>query len=189
MGQRLSNLNIIREDYIPVSKKKTKSLLKKCNTEEFAKTGNIEELKDCYYIFPDIKPQKIFCPLDTTKQSCYLINNKRIDYYIYKYEPSKIIDNINKFDIDEATKEEYISNITEIADLTPRDNCCNCISFTFYSSYYQSVFDAWNNRYDYSPDIVRIIYTVYAYLLSIKISVKNITRCLPNFISRVYLDI
>jgi len=189
MGQRLSNLNIIREDYIPVSKKKTKSLLKKCNTEEFAKTGNIEELKDCYNIFPDIKPQKIFCPLDTTKQSCYLINNKRIDYYIYKYEPSKIIDNIRKFDIDEATKEEYISTITEIADLTPRDNCCNCISFTFYFLYYQSLFDAWINNDDYSPDIVRYLYTVYAYLLSIKISVTNITRCLPNFISRVYLDI
>jgi hypothetical protein len=189
MGQRLSNLNIKIAEYVPVSKKKTNSDLKKCNTEEFIKTGNIEELKDCYYIFPDIKPQKIFCPLDTTNQSCYLINNKRIDYYIYKYEPSKIIDNINKFDIDDATKEEYISNISEIADLTPRDNCCNCISFTFYTMYYQSLFDAWINYDDYSPDIVTYLYTVYAYLLSIKISVTNITRCLPNFISRVYLDI
>jgi hypothetical protein len=124
-----------------------------------------------------------------SKQSCYLINNKRIDYYIYKYEPKKIIDNIRKFDIDEATKEEYISNIAEIADLTSRDNCCNCISFTLYIRYDQLIFDRWNNHDEYRNDIVEYLYTMYAYLLSIKISVTNITRCLPNFISRIYLDI
>jgi len=186
---RHTNYEIKKDEYIPISQKENKNILEKCNQDKFQETGNIDELKDCYYMFSDINPTKIINPLDpTSEETCYLINNKKLDYYIHKYEPQKVIDNIRNFDISEQIKDNYLEKLSEIADLTPKDNCCNCISFVFYIIYDNIVFENWNNnQFDYT--IIVYLQKIHNYLLSLHISVVNINKCLPDFISRIYLDI
>jgi hypothetical protein len=186
---RHTNSETKDDEYIPISQKENKNPLEKCNQDKFQETGNIDELKDCYYMFPDINPIKIPNPLDpTSEETCYLINNKKLDYYIHKYEPQKVIDNIRNFDISEQIKNNYLEKLSEIADLTPKDNCCNCISFVFYIIYDNNVFENWNNnKFDYT--IIQYLQKIHNYLLSLHISVVNINKCLPDFISRIYLDI
>jgi len=188
-----------KEDYTPESKNKDAKTLSKCNIEKYIETGNIDELKDCYYLhyfFPNFKPQKINNPLDDDER-CYLINNKRDEYYRYKYEPQKVIDHIRDYDIDESIKNEYIANIEEISDLEPKENCCNCITFILYSVYFQEDYNEFNKEDqtfeetdDFNPaEIVTVLSNMYTYLYSLSISIRNIDRNLPEFISRIYLDI
>jgi hypothetical protein len=172
-----------------IQKKRNISPLTKCDSKKFLESGNIEELKDCYYIFPDIKPIEYSNPLDRRSgKKSYLINSKKTDYYIYEYNPEKIIMNIKNFDISDDIKEDYISKLSEIADLTPKQNCCNCISFILYINYDQKIIDNWDNEIP-DEDIYSSLYKLYNFLYSLQLSIINIDKCLPNFISRIYLDI
>jgi hypothetical protein len=60
--------------------------------------------------------------------------------HLHKYNPTKIIENVSNykinehFIIDEKFRAEYLENMIKIIDMTPRDKCCNCISFTLYST-------------------------------------------------------
>jgi len=172
-----------------IQKKRNISPLTKCDSKKFLESGNIEELKDCYYIFPDIKPIEYSNPLDRRSgKKSYLINSKKTDYYIYEYNPEKIIANIKNFDISEDIKEDYISKLSEIADLTPKQNCCNCISFILYINYDQKIIDNWNYEIP-DEDIYYSLYKLNKFLYSLQLSIINIDKCLPNFISRIYLDI
>jgi hypothetical protein len=190
---------VSKEEYTPESKNKDAKTLSKCNIEKYVESGNIDELNDCYYLhyfFPNFKPQKINNPLDDDER-CYLINNKRDEYYRYKYEPQKVIDHIRDYDIDESIKNEYIANLEEISDLEPKENCCNCITFILYSVYFQEIYDEFNKENQTFEktdefeleEIVTVLSNMYTYLYSLSISIRNIDRNLPEFISRIYLDI
>jgi hypothetical protein len=172
--------------------------MEKCNIEKIFDEKNIdnviEEIKDCYYLFPDIKPIEISNVYDVS-ETCYLINNKKLEYYIHKYDPQKIIQRIRDYDIFINIKQDYITNLEEIADLTPKENCCNCVSFVLYYIYDPTSFnlDIIKEKNDLTPInlsiIIGLILNLNKYLYSLKNSVTNINKCLLDFISRIYLDI
>ena len=98
---------------------------------------------------------------------CFLISNKRPEYYIHEYNPSEW------FDCLIATQSNY-EELKSIFDIEPRCGCCNCISFVLYL----------NNSH--------ILFKRESYLSKslecIQKSINNITIKLPEFIVRLYLD-
>jgi hypothetical protein len=174
---------VFTNDDIEIISTKSTKILENCDQNKFLETGDLNELKDCYYLFPDIKPEIINNPLNITEK-CYRINSKKEEYYIYKYDPTNIINNIIDFKQDNFDKlTEYGNNLDEVADLTPKNNCCNCVTFTLYSTY-----DT-NKIKELNVEILNQLHKIYAYLYSLKISVTNIDNKLTEFISRIYIDI
>src|SRR5579871_4501836 len=102
-----------------------------------------------------------------SSEKCYLLSEKKEEYYIHNYQPSKIIDNIlslyEKDDPRYNEAENYVNNLSKIFDLRDdyRKNRCNCISITLYST-----------------GIDRLI----PYLYSIDRTIKNVRHNLPNWL-------
>ena len=117
--------------------------------------------------------ERIINPLKI--EPCKLLTTRKKQFYTQTYDPIKIIQNIEKYTddtLDPKIKCEYLKNIKERFNLEIKNNCCNCISFTLY----------------YLTDETKL----RDYLVSLKVSVVNITKCLSdskyNFIARIYLD-
>ena len=106
---------------------------------------------------------------------------------------------------DEGTLEAFLENMKRIIDMEPRDKCCNCISFTLYSTANIESEDKLlkvhedklkNGEEDDEEDgdifyetLEMDLYKLCNYLLSLKISVMNINERLKDFVVRIYLDI
>jgi hypothetical protein len=174
-----------------------------CDISQFYKTKLDHFIKVCYKdiyhpdsAFPTFK--KVNNPMDET-ENCFLLNNKKQEYYKHTYDPRKIMNNaveyrINEsFIIDEVFRGEYLRNMERIVDMTPRGNCCNCISFTLYSTAIIEPEEKLKHNEESSgvfykkleEDLERLC----GYLLCLKISVMNIKKRLEDFVVRIYLDI
>ncbi len=125
--------------------------------DDFVRLGN---LISCDKLSEFDKEIKFEHALHDLTDKCYRITNKKSQYYVHRYNPDFVIDLVK----DLENKDE----ILEAFDLTPRDNCCNCVSFVCYST----------GKINY----------LFDYLYSMKKSLDNITRCLNGFIARFYLD-
>jgi hypothetical protein len=191
-----------------------------CDISQFYKTKLDNFIKVCYEgisskesEFPTFKP--INNPIINEIEQCLLLNNKKQDYYKHTYNPQKIIDNVSNytinenFKVDDQFKSKYIDNMIKIIDMTPRESCCNCISFTLYSTAKIETEEeilkrhmdlkAKDEEYDYfftDSDSKPSYETLYedlerlcGYLLCLKISVMNIKKRLEDFVVRIYLDI
>jgi len=133
--------------------------------KKFIMNNNYDDVKLCHNniskdmikIIDENNPVDI----DANQEQCKLITTKKIGYYIHKYNPSIILDNINK---------DYLNYIKEISDIdddnTPR---CNCISICLYNP---------------SPEKL----SSYKYLATIKRTIKNVKSQLPKWLVRIYLD-
>ena len=96
-------------------------------------------------------------------ETCKLISNRKKKYYTYRYNPSKIIANIDKDQL------KILDNICDLKDdnITKR---CNCISITLY----------------YLDDSIDRNILIYCY--SMYKTVENVRKNLPNYLVRIYLD-
>jgi hypothetical protein len=126
-------------------------------SDDFVRLGNLVKCDKLSGFDNDIEFTKA---LHDLSDKCYRITNKKSQYYVHKYNPDFVIDLVK----DLENKDE----ILEAFDLTPSDNCCNCVSFVCYST--------------------GKINLLFDYLYSMKKSLDNITRCLEGFIARYYFD-
>lgn len=192
-----------------------------CDISQFYKTKLNKFIEVCY---KDIHPKElefrtfkqINNPIINEIEQCLLLNNKKQDYYKHTYNPQKIIDNVSNytinenFKVDETFRSEYIENMIKIIDMTPRENCCNCISFTLYSTaiiesedkllknHEEKLKNTAENYSDESDDYDDDIFyetlhkdleRLCGYLVCLRISVMNIKKRLIDFVVRIYLDI
>ena len=185
-----------------------------CDISQFYKTKLDEFIKVCYKdIHPDSKfPEfkQVNNPIINDVESCILLNNKKGKYYKHTYNPIKIIKNASEytinenFIIDETFRREYLDNMIKIIDMNPRDNCCNCISFTLYSTANIESEDELLKKHEqklkddddddindkiFYQTIENDLQRLCGYLLCLKISTTNIKKRLEDFVVRIYLDI
>jgi hypothetical protein len=106
-------------------------------------------------------------PLDNT-DLCNLITTKKEKFYIHKYRPSILINQLRPF-----LPDEYIKYIEEVCDLKDdKDDSqlrCNCISISLYNP---------NPSKNLS----------LKYLASIRRTILNVASQLDGWIVRIYLD-
>ncbi|AYV78148.1 MAG: hypothetical protein Edafosvirus5_66 [Edafosvirus sp.] len=146
---------------------------KLCDEEinNYMTSGNPSDLGNCYfYPLTEMKSENTPNPLGLTNQ-CLLINNKKTSYYIHKYKPERILSRIRGYASEDRT--EMLTYINQIFDLTPKDKCCNCISISLY----------------YLDEFYYDIGKLKSYLLCIQRTVKNVRRCLSDWLIRIYLDV
>lgn len=93
------------------------------------------------------------------KETCTLLNKKKDSYYIHTYNPTQILEKMKDF-----------PDISNHFDLTIRHNCCNCISISLYFT-------------DKLPPKQCV-----SYLGSIRRTVTNVRKNLPDWLVRLYLD-
>lgn len=163
-----------------------------CNYNNLYK-GDFSMIKEC---FPNINfnIQIVRNQLDRhgyawNVEKCYLLNNKKDSYYNITYDATAIIHKIESYNIDNDFKKKYIENLKKLMDYEnnkKRENCCNCISFTYYSRYPPRLFDS-DNYTDYDSHYY-YLYEAYGYMASILQSVINVKKKLKDFICRIYLD-
>ena len=125
--------------------------------DDFVRLGNLVKCNKLSEFDNNIEFEKA---LHDLSDKCYRITNKKTQYYVHKYNPDFVLDLVKDL--------ENKNEILEAFDLTPRDNCCNCVSFVCYST-------------------GKISY-LFDYLYSMKKSLDNITGCLDGFVARYYLD-
>lgn len=97
-------------------------------------------------------------PLDE-KEIYSLINTKKKKYYIHRYDPSLILKKLFTF-----------PHINEHFDLEVKNNCCNRISISLY----------FTERLNLDKCVI--------YLTSIRRTVNNVRKNLPDWLVRLYLD-
>src|SRR5439155_13232311 len=131
---------------------------------------------DCYYNNLEHKldfnlESRVANPIDKT-ELCKRINTKKEKYYTHVYDPSNIS---YKF----TTKDKDIQLLQKTFDLKKRYNCCNCICISLY----------------YKDDTDEIGYPslptpsgLFKYLPSIRRTIRNVAKSLPEWIVRLYLD-
>jgi hypothetical protein len=126
----------------------------------FMKSQDIEDLQECKNLFlKNILDNK--SKLDT--DNCLLLSVKRTDKYNKNYDPSNIIKNCRAiYDL------HKLRNIFDI--LRKDNNRCNAISVVLY------IID--NN-----------VNKLIMYLLNIITSANNISRIIPDWVFRIYLDV
>jgi hypothetical protein len=95
------------------------------------------------------------------KDKCFLVSKKREDLYTHRYDPVWFEELIK----DSENKKE----LNEIFDITPKDKCCNCISFVLYLK---------DDSQEYLEKCLKGMLQ----------SVLNIEEKLPDFVIRFYLD-
>lgn len=171
-----------------------------CNYDVFYDEP-LKHIKQCY---PDIKPtiKKVQNPLNRTDipEECFLLNNKKEKYYNNIYNPQRIIDNINKYEINKEIKEDYIQKLSNLINLEVKEKCCNCISFTYYTIDVDeaSVLSGGSveppSPIESSEDKLKKLYetkliNILQYLSSLRLSVLNMSNKLTNFLARIYVDI
>lgn len=100
--------------------------------------------------------------------SCVLITKKCDEnkYYKFNYDPNFWMNNRSKHEITEIQK--LIDENSHHFDLKKRYNCCNCISYIL------------NIEHDY-VDLLK-------YISSLVRSSKNLSKCLPDWMIRIYMD-
>jgi hypothetical protein len=98
------------------------------------------------------------------EEKCVLQSTRREQYYKHTYDPSSTVKNVQS---NVKYGKGMYSKIEEVFDLTRRENCCNCISISLYLL---------GNA------------GIPKYLESIWRSVRNVNRCLPDWLVRVYMD-
>lgn len=131
---------------------------------EFSTNDDFVDPPECYFQEKfDISYAKNPLNLDET---CKLLTNKKLEYYIYDYNPQRIIDKLIKINTKESIT--YLNNLEKTFDLTKRTNCCNCVSVVLYSTNPLSL--------------------ISNYLQGLNITIENVTENLPEFLIRVYLD-
>jgi hypothetical protein len=104
-------------------------------------------------------PDEIQMPNIDNKEKCVRIQRKREKYYTNTYDPTfahKLIE-------EQPNKED----IYKMFDLTKRENCANCVSFSLY---------------------LKGINYLITNIDSMKISVENANKFLPNYLLRYYFD-
>ena len=186
-----------------------------CDIAQFYKTKLDNFIKVCYKdiyhpdsVFPTFK--KVNNPMINEVEPCFLLNNKKQEYYKHTYDPIKIMENVSKYTINEhfiidaVFRREYLHNMERIIDMTPRSNCCNCISFTLYSTaniepeekllkkreeILKNDGDVDMNVHIFYETLEADLERLCGYLLCLKISVMNIKKRLEDFVVRIYLDI
>jgi hypothetical protein len=164
----------------------------------------LKYIKECY---PNINPttKKVQNPLNRTDspEECFLLNNKKEKYYFNTYNPQRIIDNINKYEIDEKIKKDYIEKLKKLINLEVKEKCCNCISFTYYTIDVDENTSLTgggvepSNPIESSEDKLEKLKKLYEnklinilqYLSSLRLSVLNMSKKLENFLARIYVDI
>ena len=174
-----------------------------CDISQFYKTKLDNFIKVCYKDiqqpdseFPTFK--QVNNPIINEVEPCFLLNNKKQEYYKHVYDPIKFMENVSKytinenFKIDEAFRREYLHNMKKIIDMEPRGNCCNCISFTLYSTANIESEDELLKKREESKfyeTLEKNLQRLCGYLLCLKISTINIKKRLEDFVVRIYLDI
>lgn len=108
-----------------------------------------------------LKYSKTSNPINSNK-TCTLLNNKKNKYYIHTYDPSSIRRKMEKTGL--------FPNMAEVFDFTIREKCCNCISISLY----------------YTNEIN--LEKCELFLASIRRTIDNVKKNLPDWIVRVYLD-
>ena len=94
-------------------------------------------------------------------ETCSLLNNKKTKYYHHTYDPTVLKNKMLDTNL--------FPDMDNAFDFTIRHNCCNCIAITLY----------------YSSDILS---KLIMYLATIRRSVENVKKNLPDWIVRFYLD-
>ncbi len=173
-----------------------------CDISQFYKTKLDKFIKVCYKDihsdskFPEFK--QVNNPIINDVEPCILLNNKKEEYYKHIYDPLKIIKNASEyminenFKIDETFRREYLDNMIKLIDMKPRGNCCNCISFTLYSTANIESEDELLKKHEESKfyeTLEKDLQRLCGYLLCLKISTINIKKRLEDFVVRIYLDI
>lgn len=134
---------------------------------------NIEKLGHCYQKNDDLKINKSISPYDGN--DCILVSKKckRDKYYIHTYDPIQTLNEMYKEVIQTGSEfENFKAQINKLFVLQKRDNCCNCVSISLYSP-------------KRKENLTTLLET---YLYSIERSIKNVQKCLPDWIVRLYLD-
>ena len=98
---------------------------------------------------------------------CYRITNKKPIFYTHTYNPSWVPDLIKTM----SNKDE----LSNMFDIKPRNNCCNCISIVLYII---------QKSDDYSEELNNI----KRYLKTMSMTLEIVSRRLPSFVVRYYLD-
>ncbi len=125
--------------------------------DDFVRLGN---LISCNKLSEFDEPIEFVTALHNISDRCYRITNKKTQYYIHRYDPSFIHELVRDLD--------YKEQILNIFDLTPREGCCNCVSFVCYSG--------------------GVLNLLFDYLYSQKKSLDNIANNLDGFIAKFYFD-
>ena len=128
--------------------------------DKISKKMNNVEIKDqdMSRISCESKGRNMYNPVNK-EEKCTLINYKKERYYIHTYDPRLILKNLATF-----------PDIAKHFDLKVRHNCCNCISISLY--------------FTSDSDIENCI----KYITSIRRTVINVNKNLPDWIVRLYLD-
>ena len=134
--------------------------------KKFIENGDQKTLQDCYYdkeltITDKENPVKI-------TETCKLIS-KRADketYYKHTYDPTRIMEKIKLSK--SKYKDQLLEDMRDIFVTDKRENCCNCIAISLY----------WT-----SDDLLQLL---RKYLYTIQRTIKNVKRCLPDWIVRLY---
>lgn len=108
-----------------------------------------------------LERNKSMNPLNQSEQ-CLLLNNKKLKYYKHTYDPSSLRQKM--------TDSKLFPEMDQAFDFTVRKNCCNCIAISLY----------WTKKTELDKCAV--------YLASIKRTVANVKKNLPDWIIRLYLD-
>jgi hypothetical protein len=133
----------------------------------FICSGKKKDLEECNKYFEEYINKMNFHRTENIEYGeCQILNTRKDDKYIHSYNIDSIVQKIQS--LTSVLPSDYYNNFMDLFDVTPRDNCCNCISIVLYST---------NQPYRLSM-----------YLPNILISLKNIEKYLPNWILRLYLD-
>lgn len=145
------------------------------NYKKYIDSGDQKTLESCIdnlKLLRDIDKYEKTQLYDEIYGKCIVLNNKKKDLYIYKYDISPIIKKINELD------KNIVPNNIKCALTDPNIvidkndiDCCNCINIVLY--------------YDKYHDIN----TLSSYMPNLKISLTYIEKYLPKWIMRLYLDI
>lgn len=101
-------------------------------------------------------------------EQCKLINKKKEKYYIHTYDPS----NLEKL---MKENQNLFPEMYDTFDFTVRKNCCNCVSISIY--YVSKKDDEFNNPNKFIN-----------YIGSIRRTVMNVKKNLPDWLVRIYMD-
>lgn len=107
-------------------------------------------------------------PLNANEK-CILYNTKKKEkYYIHTYDQSKLVNYLDN--LRSENNEKMFPNLRNTFDTNIYHNCCNCISITLYCDHLG-------------------MGTIYHYLVSIKRTIDNVLKNLPNWIVRIYMNL
>ena len=131
--------------------------------DENMEDENMENMEEYHY------NENIGSVIDRN-DNCQLINNRKVEYYKYFYDPSRIIDYLrNNF---KNLGKKYVEDLDEIfeLDVDSKTLRANCIVFALYRVHFL--------------DSKRSL----QYLITILKNIEIIGKYLPNWLVRIYLD-